>query len=147
VMNININYKGDDMSEALIIWLYLSLGSFVSFVVAVIIIFIAAFCVYILIRALHTSEISMYEEGYSDKWQRYKSTNISIIGKIPKKTVFLLLVIIWAYPSKDDLKYIIGGSLVINGAQAASDIEGVEKLPENLVNAMNVFLEKAVKDN
>jgi hypothetical protein len=51
-----------------------------------------------------------------------------------------------AYPSKHDLKYIIGGSLVVNGVKAASDIEGVEKLPENLVNAMNIFLEKAVEE-
>ncbi|MCK4609487.1 MAG: hypothetical protein KAT71_08390 [Gammaproteobacteria bacterium] len=47
----------------------------------------------------------------------------------------LAAVIIVAVPSTDQMKYIIGGSYVTN-------IENIEKLPPNVVDAANKFLEK-----
>jgi len=64
-----------------------------------------------------------------------------IYAKIPVKTLLFIFAFCLMIPSKSDFKYIIGGSLVINGSQAVSQIEGADKLPKNLVNAMNVFLE------
>ena len=135
------------MNEAIMIWLYLSLGGVVKLATLAICCALAFFCTFALFNALVTSDIGCCSNDYNDRWVNYRLRIKMIWGKMPTKTIILFVIIILAYPSKDDLKYIIGGSLVINGAQAASDIEGVEKLPENLVNAMNVFLEKAVKDN
>ena len=41
------------------------------------------------------------------------------------------------YPSKDDLKFILGGYVV----SSITAIEGVKALPEKIVKAANVFLE------
>ena len=41
------------------------------------------------------------------------------------------------YPSKDDLKFILGGYVV----SSITEVEGVKELPENIVKAANVFLE------
>ena len=125
------------MNEAIFIWLYLSVGSLVGVIEAVLVILVVASVV----AAFFTPIICMETD-------KSVSELLSGVYKYaPKKALLLALFLVCLYPSKDDLKYIIGGSLVINGVQAASDIEGVEKLPENLVNAMNVFLEKAVNDN
>lgn len=51
--------------------------------------------------------------------------------------VFLLLII----PNEGDLKRIIGGTIVVESIRGASEIEGIENLPQNLVDAANVFLE------
>jgi len=61
---------------------------------------------------------------------------------LPFKIIIPIIVCLSLVPSKDDMKLIIGGALAINGVQAAANIEGVEQLPENLVGAMNHFLEE-----
>jgi hypothetical protein len=134
------------MSEAILIWIYLSLGNASNLATVIICIATACFLGFVIINAIGVAEMSVNEVGYDDRWENYKGMIKSTWAKMPTKTAALLMVVILAYPSKEDLKYIIGGSLVVNGAQAASDIEGVEKLPKNLVNAMNVFLEKAVEE-
>jgi len=124
------------MSEAILIWLYLSLGNIFSGG-ALIVICGALFIWLFFGSMIMSTELDKSAEEVMDVHKKY----------VPFKLILLIAFLTALYPSKDDLKYIIGGSLVINGVQAASDIEGVEKLPENLVNAMNVFLEKAVDDN
>ena len=125
------------MNEMILIWVYLSAGSLVGVIEAV----LEVLLVVSVIAACFTPAICMYTD-------KSVSELLNSVNKcIPKKALLLALFLVCLYPSKDDLKYIIGGSLVINGVQAASDIEGVEKLPKNLVNAMNVFLEKAVEEN
>ncbi len=134
------------MSEAILIWVYLSLGGLVTLSIVAISIFTVFFGFFVVINATIVADMVAREEGYDDRWSNYRKMIKSTWDKVPTKTIALLIFIVLAYPSKDDLKFIIGGSLVVNGVQAASDIEGVEKLPENLVNAMNVFLEKAVEE-
>jgi hypothetical protein len=138
--------KGYKMSEAILIWVYLSLDGLVTLSIVAISIFTAFVGVFFVINATIVAEMSPREDGYDTRWSDYRKMMKSTWDKVPTKTITLLMVIILAYPSKHDLKYIIGGSLVVNGVKAASDIEGVEKLPENLVNAMNIFLEKAVEE-
>lgn len=123
----------------IMIWVYLSAGSLVGLIEGVLV----ALAVFTILATCFSPIICM---------ETNKEFNELVVGAyklIPKKTILFAVFLVCLYPSKDDLKYIIGGSLVINGVQAASDIdiEGVEKLPENLVNAMNVFLEKAVEEN
>jgi len=43
-------------------------------------------------------------------------------------------------------KQYIGGALAINGIQSASEIEGIQDLPENLVNATNHFLKEIAEE-
>lgn len=50
--------------------------------------------------------------------------------------VFIILNLL--IPSRDDLKYIIGGAAIVSLA----DVKGVEELPENLVKAANEFLKE-----
>lgn len=45
-------------------------------------------------------------------------------------------------PSKDDVKMIVGGGL----AWKATQLESVQALPDNLVNALNFFLENIGED-
>jgi hypothetical protein len=52
--------------------------------------------------------------------------------------IALILVVI--IPSESQLKYIIGGSYVTN-------IENIEKLPPNMIDAANQFLEKMNEAN
>jgi hypothetical protein len=61
---------------------------------------------------------------------------------IPLVSTTLLL----AYPTKDDLKWIVGGAIVWNSAEGVANIKGVDKLPENLVGAANYFLESIYKE-
>jgi len=131
------------MSEAIMIWVYLSLGS----VVTIGWMLISLTIISAIFLAIYFSSDYEYRDRIPKDWEIAKNRMMVIKKYYPIKSIILITALVILYPSKDDLKYIIGGSLVINGAQAASDIEGVEKLPENLVNAMNVFLEKAVDDN
>lgn len=55
----------------------------------------------------------------------------SIIGGAVAVFVLLVAALI---PSKQDLYFIVGGSYVTN-------IEGIDKLPPNIIKATNVFLE------
>jgi len=61
---------------------------------------------------------------------------------IPFSFIFMLSLL---SPSESQMKYIIGGYFAYNSAQYIGDVKGVEKLPENIVNAVNSYLEEAKK--
>jgi hypothetical protein len=46
------------------------------------------------------------------------------------------------YPSKDTIKYMIGGTAVM----AAGELEGIERLPQSMVDLANAFLEETNND-
>ncbi len=135
------------MNEAILIWIYLILGNVLEFATVIICIATGCFLGFVILSAIDVSDHNKYGDKYDDKWKNYRGMIKSTWAKMPIKTTALFVVIILAYPSGEELKYIIGGSLAVNGAKAASDIEGVDKLPKNLVNAMNLFLEKAAEEN
>ena len=117
------------MNEAIIIWLYLSFiklfgGELLVFISCVTVVALFAFAVYESARSDDEPDAGFYIKKY-----------------YPLKTVIFICVVTIFYPSKDDLKYIIGGAIVWNTIESAKDIEGIDKLPENLVNAANHFLE------
>ncbi len=132
------------MNEAFLIWIYLILGNVLELATVIICIATGCFLLFVIFGALERIDVSDHNK---DKWKNYREMIKSTWAKMPKKTTALFVVIILAYPSREELKYIIGGSLAVNSAMAASDIEGVDKLPKNLVNAMNLFLEKAAEEN
>ena len=116
------------MNEAIIIWLYLSLGN----------LFGGAWLLFC--GGFSLSVLSLWIE--SDSFDSDDSFVIFYLKKYyPLKTVIFICLLSIFYPSKDDLKYIIGGAIVWNTIESAKDIEGIDKLPENLVNAANHFLE------
>lgn len=49
-------------------------------------------------------------------------------------------------PDSDDLKLIVGAYVADATIESVSKIEGVDKLPANVVNAMNAFLEDIAGD-
>ena len=58
------------------------------------------------------------------------------------KLSIAMLVIGLLIPSTDRMKLILGGAIAYNGIVKVSEIEGVERLPENLVNLANHFMEE-----
>ncbi len=132
------------MNEAFLIWIYLILGNVLEFATVIICIATGCSLLFVIFGALERIDVSDHNK---DKWKNYRGMIKSTWAQMPIKTTALFVVIILAYPSREELKYIIGGSLAVNSAKAASDIEGVDKLPKNLVNAMNLFLEKAAEEN
>ena len=114
------------MNEALIIWLYLSLGSFFD---GMLLFFIVVATGAMAFATIIPSESEI--EDYLALWKKY----------YPLKTVIIISILTCIYPSKDDLKYIIGGAVVWGGIERTADIEGINQLPENLVGAANRFLE------
>ena len=117
------------MNEAIIIWLYLSLGNLFGGGLL-----ISIGCVTVMALLV----LGLYQ---SEKLSDEPDAIFYIKKYYPLKTVIFICVLTIFYPSKDDLKYIIGGAIVWNTIESAKDIEGIDKLPENLVNAANHFLE------
>jgi hypothetical protein len=80
-------------------------------------------------------------EGHSSEEiaKFHKKLFLNKVVIISFSLMFLLVVLI---PSKEDVKFIIGGGLMWKGVTSISDIEGISELPENLVSAANVYLEQ-----
>jgi len=77
--------------------------------------------------------------------EREDSNLVKYSKLIMKKVVPVMIISVVAktvLPSKDDLKYIIGGATIYGITQ----VDGVEKLPKNVVDAMNKFLEDLKED-
>lgn len=79
------------------------------------------------------------EQGENDK----------SIGKFLKKvfSVFVISVIANVLiPSQDSFKYIIGAGVIAYTAESISEIEGVDKLPSNVVLLLNNIIEDLNKE-
>lgn len=73
------------------------------------------------------------------------SVPVSNLSKyIPLKSIVIALLLVVVVPSKDDMKYIIGGGLAW---MAIENVEGLAELPQNLINAANAFLKEEVKSD
>jgi len=120
------------MIEALIIWGYFALGNVIHFGLFASIVGLIICLLYVAVMYDNGEE----KEDYAFAFVWAKRTIVSVI---------IFGVLTAAYPSKSDLKWIIGGAMVWNGIAYAKDIEGAEKLPENMVAAMNQFLESLVE--
>ncbi len=118
------------MDIALLIWVYLSLGSLLTSLV--LITALTAFVVVLIVV------VGGAVEGGLPKFV----VNFKHKGKVAVYLV-ALIVISSAYPGKDDLKFIIGGSAIV----AATKIDGIEKLPANIIDAANSLLESMVEES
>ena len=110
------------MSEVILIWLYLSFGNFLTAVLVVTGLIGAVSAILAPIVIDLNGKLSSFHE------KTLKTTLVSFT---------VVLSINCFYPSKEDLAWIIGGSVAINVAQ----MEEAQELPQNLIDAANKFLE------
>lgn len=113
------------MNTALMIYLYFSIGSMLGGIAA----FLAVTSACLLLALL----IGL-EERDSDTWK--KLLGYFKLFAIPLAIVLLLSS--W-YPTKDTIKYMIAGTVVVE----AGKLDGIERLPQNVVDLANSFLEQA----
>lgn len=131
------------MNEAILIWLFLSVGKLVNFAVLSVALLTFAWSGVTLILAIGT------DCGTEDDCHDWA---IGGYNKLVKswKTVFVTVVVTQSlasfYPSRDDLKWIIGGAVVWNVAEAGVESEELQALPDNVLGAMNHFLESVQEE-
>ena len=113
------------MNTAIYIYLYIVFGNIVNASVSIAISGFVMACLY----HFFACEIA---EG-EDKLLPHIKLHAFFI-----KSFFVITILLSAfYPTKDDLKFIIGWYVV----SEATEIKGVKELPENIVSAINTFLE------
>lgn len=119
------------MIEAIWIWLYLSLEKVIEAggILSLILIFIFFLC-----------WVSYIEERDKDKKEQGQTSSIRYI-KLSSASLVFFIILDAFYPTKEDLAWIIGGAVAWNGATLALESQGAKQLPENVINAMNYFLE------
>lgn len=120
------------MSEFLYIYLYTTLLGFSGFAKTIVALGIiaglisAVFWVFALMMGEDDEDINrvttVFKSAAKGKW---------VI------TSWVVLLLLCMVPTKDDMKIIIGGGLALKATQ----IEGIRKLPQRLVNVMDKFLE------
>jgi len=76
-----------------------------------------------------------------DGWNSDAVPTVKRWGKIYLWFLIPSMLLGSLYPNTDDIKLILGGATVLGIGNAAVQIEGAEKLPKNLVDAANTFLE------
>ncbi len=127
------------MSEALLIWLYMGLGNLLVVFFWLASILLIGYFIILFVLGVMSSFGSSNSYTYEGETKQYNKLITYLKPLLISSAIVFSLHAI--YPDKEDLKWIIGGALVWNGVQAASDVEGIEKLPDNTIKAMNHFLE------
>ena len=118
------------METALIIYLYFTVMSILDTCLFI----LGALLVGLLIRGLCYSAVE-------DKWPSKDSTVSKGIKGIGIPLIVILLIHAFL-PSITTIKYMIGGTAVM----AASELDGIENLPQNVVDLANDFLEATKED-
>lgn len=116
------------ITTGVLIWLYLSLLSLTSVLEFGIFLFYTALLGTAFFGLLHVAD-----EGD----EKVKDWLKKCAGYAVNKFAILAILLVVLIPSKEDLTYIFGGM----GVYGITQIERAEQLPENVVNAMNRFLE------
>jgi len=115
------------METALIIYLYFTLVTIVEACLLILGLMLGGF----LFRGL---SFALVEDKWPEKGSAV-SKGIKWSG-IP----FIVIMLMGAFlPSTTTIKYMIGGTAVM----AASELDGIEKLPQSIVDAANLFLDEA----
>jgi len=110
------------MNEALMIYVYITLGN----VVELLKVAVTFLVIYITAYALTVAAVQE-----CSPWSKIPGLKTSL------SILLLSSALIVAYPSKEDLKYIIGGAALLNIAQT----DEAQQLPKNILDTTNNFLE------
>ena len=87
-------------------------------------------------------ETKDYHSRLEENWVPWLNTLI----KVGTRT-FLIVGVIWALiPSQQGMKYIAGAAIVYYSADAVSNINGIEKMPEKVVTVINSLLDDIASD-
>ena len=132
------------MSEFIWLYIYTTTQSAESLLWGIYL--IGGFCVgmYFVFSAMNA------DLSYRDGKEGHNALKANLTALIKRKLFLLPLMLLFTLsvlvPSKDDIKVIIAGGLVWKAGQSVSEIDGISELPENIVNAMNAFLEGVESD-
>ena len=125
------------MSEAIVLYLYLALGGVVTALMTLAVVVLIVYGALYIGLALDSN---LGRETNREKRPTSEARAFKSVDRYRDKVVVFLVFVALAvsfYPSKEDLKWIVGGALLINGVQ---NIEGIERVPQNTINALNGFL-------
>lgn len=126
------------MTTAFLIWAYLGLGNFII-AMWVITVFTSIGFVFWYVRRLINID---YNTPRLEEPAAYAELHKKARSIYPYKTLFVFILITTFYPSISDLKYIIGGTVLIEGGKMIADSKEAQKLPDNIIKAANTFLTK-----
>lgn len=123
------------MGTAFAIYIYLALGQILSAVSIISTLGGVAYAVlFIMCTGASEGGENEYDPAACKCYARCKRALKPVL--VTLSTLILLNAL---YPSKDDLEFIAGGTVVLNS-------EEVQKLPDNLIRAANSFLEQVSED-
>ena len=135
------------MSEFIWIYLYVAMSNLnvlLGFMLTIVAIFL-------FVRYMISADKASYDRLYPDGKKNHEDLKKKHVELKRNKTLVsmvLLFVFLTTFlPSESDIKTIIAGGLIWKGGKATSEISGIEQLPENLVRAMNGFLEGIIDDS
>lgn len=96
---------------------------------------------FLLLASAMSADLEYNGADKKDKHEKLKSAMLKTVKSRLFIVSFSVLSIITVFlPSEKDVKTIIAGGLVWKGGSSMVEVEGIDKLPENLVAAMNAFL-------
>ncbi len=119
------------MNEAILIWLYISISDAITSAVVV-------------------SFVALVASGFSilTFWVNEDDTATATMWAKRAAIVWVSFLFMSSFiPSKEDIKYIIGGAAVWNSAEYLASSEEAKQIPDNILKAMNSFLEETQKED
>lgn len=129
------------MNEAILIYLYLTAGHLLKFLT--VFGWFSAVVLVVTTIAFYSCSIDGYKIKYRPDeaaWHKNMFKKVLPYTKALVITALISTFLFIALPSKKDLVYIVGGATVINVAKDNS--EESQKLPKNILNVVNGFLEE-----
>lgn len=124
------------MTTALLIWAYITLGKVLS--LAVVLSWVAVGLYVILFFTCWLD----FEDNYHG--QSSREDFFSVWKKRAKFVIILLVSCLFLnslYPEKEDILYIVGGTVVLESGMWLMGNEEAQKLPNNVLSAANHFLQ------
>jgi len=130
------------MFEAVMIYLYVVFGNLVD--VAGFFAFAVGFFYFmILFFASVNADAKEVKEKYSSTNEYFAETMKKIKFWTGFKFILFAFVLNSFYPTTENIKYIIGGAVAWNTAEWVAGSPDAKRIPENVLKAMNKFLENA----
>ncbi len=128
------------MNEAIIIWLYLSLNGVFKIAALISTLVLAVATIF---YAINWCCLNIDEDKDAEKYLEAVKTKKHYLFILP---IFVLMVN-QMIPSKDELKYIIGGAAVWNAGKMVIENDEAKRLPNNVLEAANSLLDRIKEED